>query len=405
MVEKNQKDIRFKDKFQGVNPSISDSSTYAFATAQDMIDTFNGENDQFLYSRHSSPSTMQLANEMAKLEGSEAAHVFASGMGAISATLMQLCQQGDHIISSRTIYGGSHALLKNVFPKWGIDTTFVDITDLSSIEKAINSNTKVIYCESLSNPLLEVADIKEISSLAKKYNLTFIVDNTFTPLIFQPIQLGADVVIHSLTKFINGTSDTVAGAVCGSADLINSMKDVSSGCAMLLGQTLDSLRAASIVKNRQTLELRMKKHSENAYYLAQEFDKYGITTIYPGLKSHKDHELFQSQKSKDFGFGGILGIDLKSEERAHLFMEKMQEAGLGYLAVSLGYFKTLFSASGSSTSSEISEEEQKEMGLTKGLVRISVGLDYHIESSLYQMIQIYQHVNQIYPINDKVVYN
>ena len=318
---------------------------------------------------------------------------------------MQLCQQGDHIISSRTIYGGSHALLKNVFPKWGISTTFVDITDLSSIEKAIDTNTKVIYCESLSNPLLEVADMKQISRIAKKHQLTFIVDNTFTPLIFQPIQLGADVVIHSLTKFINGTSDTVAGAVCGSADLINSMKDVSSGCAMLLGQTLDSLRAASIVKNRQTLELRMKKHSENAGYLAQEFEKYGITTIYPGLASHSGHQLFSDQKSKDFGYGGILGLDLKSEERAHLFMEKMQEAGLGYLAVSLGYFKTLFSASGSSTSSEISEEEQQAMGLSKGLVRISVGLDHNIENTLYQMIQIYQYVNQVYPVNDQLVYN
>lgn len=405
MVEKNQKNISFKDKFKGVNPSISDSSTYAFATAQDMIDTFQGKNDQFLYSRHSSPSNAQLADEMAKLEQSEAAHVFASGIGAISATLMQLCQQDDHIISSRTIYGGSHALLKNVFPKWGITSTFVDINDLQSIENAIDEKTKVIYCESLSNPLLEVADIKKISCIAKKYNLTFIVDNTFTPLIFQPIQLGADVVIHSLTKFINGTSDTVAGAVCGSTDLINSMKDVSSGCAMLLGQTLDSLRAASIVKNRQTLALRMKKHSDNAAYIAEIFDKYGIKTIYPGLPNHKDYQLFTKQKHRDFGYGGILALDLITAERAHLFMEKMQESGLGYLAVSLGYFKTLFSASGSSTSSEISEEEQKEMGLSEGLVRISIGLDHHIENTLYQMVQIYQNVNQVYPVNDQLAYN
>lgn len=394
-----------KGRFEGVNPSISDSSTYAFAKAQDMIDTFNGATDKYLYSRHSSPSNTALALSIAKLEQSEAAHVFASGMGAISTTLMQLCEQGDHILTSRTIYGGTHALLKNIFPKWGIATSFVDIRDLSTIEKNITPKTKLIFCESLSNPLLEVADIKNISQLAKKYNLKLVVDNTFTPLIFQPLKLGADIVIHSLTKFINGTSDTVAGAVCASEEFINTIKDVNSGCAMLLGQTLDSIRAASILKNRQTLELRMKKHSYNAEYLAKGFEKCSLKTIYPGLADHQDHQLFTKQKHRDFGYGGILALDLSTADRANLFMEKMQEAGLGYLAVSLGYFKTLFSASGSSTSSEIDEDEQRKMGLSKGLVRISIGLDHDIDSSLVKMIEIFKYVDQIHPEYNEAIYN
>lgn len=401
----NQEAQLINGSFEGINPSISDSSTYAFAKAQDMIDTFNGATDKYLYSRHSSPSNSALALSMAKLEQSEAAHVFASGMGAISTTLMQLCEQGDHILASRTIYGGTHALLKNIFPKWGITTSFVDIRDLSTIEKNITPKTKLIFCESLSNPLLEVADIKNISQLAKKYNLKLVVDNTFTPLIFQPLKLGADIVIHSLTKFINGTSDTVAGAVCASEEFINTIKDVNSGCAMLLGQTLDSIRAASILKNRQTLELRMKKHSYNAEYLAKGFEKCGLKTIYPGLADHQDHQLFTKQKHRDFGYGGILALDLTTADRAHLFMEKMQEAGLGYLAVSLGYFKTLFSASGSSTSSEIDEDEQIKMGLSKGLVRISIGLDHDIDSSLVKMIEIFKYVDQIHPEYNEAIYN
>ena len=394
-----------KDAFQGVNPPISDASTYAFSSAQAMIDTFHGKTEHFLYSRHSSPSNVRLADEMAKMERSESAHVFSSGMGAISATLMQLCGQADHIVAARTIYGGTHALLKNVFPKWGITTSFVDITDTESIENAITAKTRVIYCESLSNPLLEVADMRKISRIAEKYDLTFVVDNTFTPLIFQPIELGADIVVHSLTKFINGTSDTVAGAVCASEDFINAMKDVSSGCAMLLGQTLDSMRAASILKNIRTLELRMEKHSKNAAFLAKGFADHGIRTVYPGSQAHPDHQLFTQQKQPDHGYGGILSLDLGTPERAHLFMEKMQEDGLGYLAVSLGYFKTLFSASGSSTSSEISEEEQKEMGLSPGLVRISVGLDHDIKKSFDKMLAIYHKVDRTHPMNEKATLN
>ena len=210
-----------------------------------------------------------MSSALAKMEATESATVFASGMGAISSVILQICQQGDHIIASRTIYGGTYAFLKNVLPKFGIQTTFVDFTDCQAIEKAMQSQTKLLYCESISNPLLEVVDFKKVAKISKQYQTQFVVDNTFSPLMLQPAIHGADVVIHSLTKFINGSSDAVAGAVCASTDFIDSMKDVNSGLAMLLGQTLDSLRAASILKNLRTLPIRMQKHSENAQYLAE----------------------------------------------------------------------------------------------------------------------------------------
>lgn len=373
-------DLQFFGEFGGVNPSISDSSTFTFMTAKSMMDVFEGEQEGcYLYSRHSSPSTEYLAKALAQVENTEAAQVFASGMGAISTTLMQLCKQGEHIVTSRTIYGGSYAFMKHFFPQFGVETSFVDITDLSSVEDAIQPKTKIIYCESLSNPLLEVADLQALSNLAKKYGLTLVVDNTFSPLCITPANHGADVVIHSLTKFINGSSDTVAGVVCGSTEFIDAIKDVNHGAGMFLGQTLDSLRAASILKNLQTLPIRMQKHSENAMYLAHYFNDLGLKCAYPGLKNHKGYALFKKQSNSEFGFSGLFTLDLDSIEKATEFMELMQLENVGYLAVSLGFYKTLFTASGSSTSSEIPEDEQREMGLSPGLVRFSIGLDHDIQ--------------------------
>ena len=196
----NIQDLQYFGEFGGVNPSISDSSTYTFLSAKTMFDTFEGNADGcYLYSRHSTPSNLYLGEALAAMEGTETATVTASGMGAITPVLMQLCGQGEHIVSSRTIYGGTYAFLKNFSPRMGIDTSFVDITKLDIVEASITTKTKVLYCESVSNPLLEVADIKGLAKLAKKYNLKLVVDNTFSPLSVSPADLGADIVIHSLT--------------------------------------------------------------------------------------------------------------------------------------------------------------------------------------------------------------
>lgn len=379
-------DLQYFGEFGGVNPSISDSSTYTFLSAKTMFDTFEGNADGcYLYSRHSSPMNLYLSQALAKMENTEAANVTASGMGAITSVLLQVCKSGDHIISSRTIYGGTYAFMKNFLPPFNIETTFVDINNFDAIENAIQPNTKIIYCESVSNPLLEVADLRKLSEICKKHNLKLIVDNTFSPLSISPSLLGADIVIHSLTKFINGSSDTVGGVYCGTQEFINDTKNINTGACMLLGPTMDSLRSASILKNLRTLHIRMKQHSHNAMYLAERFENDGLKVSYPGLKSHKNHELMKSMMHEEYGFGGLLTVDAGTTEKANELMEMMQRENLGYLAVSLGFYKTLFSCSGSSTSSEIPEEERAEMGISDGLIRFSIGLDHDIERTYEKM--------------------
>ncbi|KPH13487.1 aminotransferase class I/II-fold pyridoxal phosphate-dependent enzyme [Chryseobacterium sp. ERMR1:04] len=379
-------DLQYFGEFGGVNPSISDSSTYTFLSAKTMFDTFEGNADGcYLYSRHSSPMNLYLSQALAKLENTETANVTASGMGAITSVLMQICKSGDHIISSRTIYGGTYAFLKNFLPPYHIETSFLDINDFEAIEASIQPNTKVIYCESVSNPLLEVADLKRLSEICKKHHLKLIVDNTFSPLSISPALLGADIVIHSLTKFINGSSDTVGGVYCGTQEFINDTKNVNSGACMLLGPTMDSFRSASILKNLRTLHIRIKQHSHNAMYLAERFEKDGLRVVYPGLKSHRNHELMKSMMHEEYGFGGLLTLDAGTTDKANELMEMMQQENLGYLAVSLGFYKTLFSCSGSSTSSEIPEEERAEMGISDGLIRFSIGLDHDIKRTYEKM--------------------
>lgn len=379
-------DLQYFGEFGGVNPSISDSSTYTFLSAKTMFDTFEGNAEGcYLYSRHSSPMNLYLSEALAKLENTESANVTASGMGAITSVLMQVCKSGDHIVSSRTIYGGTYAFMKNFLPSFQINTTFLDINNFEAVEKAIQSDTKVIYCESVSNPLLEVADLRTLSALCKKHHIKLIVDNTFSPLSISPALLGADIVIHSLTKFINGSSDTVGGVYCGNQEFINDTKNVNTGACMLLGPTMDSLRSSSILKNLRTLHIRMKQHSHNAMYLAERFENDGLKVSYPGLRSHKNHELMKSMMHEEYGFGGLLTLDAGTTDKANELMELMQQENLGYLAVSLGFYKTLFSCSGSSTSSEIPEEERAAMGISDGLIRFSIGLDHDIRRTYEKM--------------------
>lgn len=383
-------------EFGGVNPSITDSATFTFMTTEKMAQCFGEEVEGcFLYSRHMNPSNRFLAEQLMRMEGTEDAQVMGSGMGAITSCLMQLAKSGDEIVSSRTIYGGSYAFMKNFLPKFGVKTHFVNITSLEDVKAHINKNTKVIYCEAISNPLLEIADIRELRKIADAHNITLVVDNTFSPLCVSPKQLGAHVVVYSMTKFINGTNDCVAGAVCGDHDFVMGMRSVVDGAAMLLGPTLDPLRAASILKNTRTLHLRMKKHSENAMYVAENLEKLGMKVFYPGLPSHPQHELIKSMINPEFGYSGIITTDCKEKDKAEKFMMAMQEAKVGYFAVSLGFYKTLFSSPGSSTSSEIPQEEQDSMGMTPGLVRFSMGIDNDVKVSFDRIVECLKKVGVI----------
>ena len=374
-------------EFGGVNPSITDSATYTFLNEQTMIDAFHGEAEGcFLYSRHWNPSNKYLSETLAAMEGTESAWVTASGMGAITTAILQLVNTGDHIITSVTTYGGTYAFLANYLKKFKIDVTFVNISDIESVKKAVRPNTKLIYTESMTNPMLQISNIPELAKITKENNLRLVVDNTFTPMILSPFVLGADIVVYSMTKFINGKNDAVAGAICASDEFINDISNVNDGTAMLLGPVLDPLRSSSILKNMGSLHIRMQKHSENAMYLAERFKEIGLKFNYPGMPEHPEYELMKSIMNKDFGYGGMIAIDLGTSERATPFMELMQERQVGYHAVSLGYFRTLFSNSGRSTSSEVPQDIQDEMGLSPGLIRFSVGLDHDIKAT-YELIK------------------
>ena len=369
-------------EFGDVNPSITDSSTFTFMSPEKMEEVFEHELEGcFLYSRHWNPINKDLSNALARMEDGESAQVMGSGMAAISTTLMALVSAGEEIVAGRTIYGGTYALLKNLLPRFGVTTHFVNVLDLAAIEAAIGPKTRVLYCETVSNPLLEVADLPALARLAHKHGLTFVVDNTFTPMLITPLHHGVDVVVHSLTKYINGTSDCVAGCVVSSRDFIARLNDVNTGTSMLLGPVLDSLRAASLLKNLHSLHIRMRQHGRNALHVAERLASRGYEVHYPGLGTHPQHRRFLELANAGYGHGGMMTLDVGDRGRANRLMTRMQEEKVGYLAVSLGYFKTLFSAPGSSTSSEVPEDERRAMGLSDGLIRFSLGLDENIEET------------------------
>ncbi|HLU85699.1 MAG TPA: aminotransferase class I/II-fold pyridoxal phosphate-dependent enzyme, partial [Vicingaceae bacterium] len=300
----NIQDLQYFGEFGGVNPSITDSSTYTFLQAGKMEEIFEHEIEGcYLYSRHWNPMNKYLSQALAQLEGTESASVTGSGMAAITNVILQLCNTGDEIVTSRTIYGGTYAFFKNFLPKFNIKANFVDTTNIEAVENAITPNTKIIYCETMSNPMLEISNISALAQLAKKHGCKLVVDNTFSPMIFSPAKMGADIVVHSMTKFINGMSDCVAGCICGTKEFIDSLSDVNNGASMLLGPVLDSFRSASILKNLRTLHIRMKQHSFNALHIAKKLEADGQKIIYPGLAKHPQHELMKTMYNEEFGFG------------------------------------------------------------------------------------------------------
>jgi len=340
----------------------------------------------FLYSRHFNPTVNVLARYLAAMEGTEAAVCTASGMSAISCALLQICRANDHIVSSRTVYGGTHALLDSLLPTMRTNTTFVDPTDTAAFEAAITDRTKVFYVEAVGNPTLKVADIPALSKIAKANGITLIVDNTFTPVMLSPAQLGADIVVYSLTKFINGASDLIGGAICASQDFVHQLMDLHHGRVMLLGPTMDPRVAYDVIQRLPHLPLRMKEHGRRAMALASTLHQWGAPVVYPGLKDHPQHHLMQTMINPSYGYGGMLTIDCGTQERAEELMSVLQnDEDFGYMAVSLGYFDTLMSCSSSSTSSEIPPEDQDAMGLSPGLLRVSVGVTGRLRDRIEQL--------------------
>ncbi len=376
--EQSIRDIQHFGEEGGVVDVIDVAATSTFLDPADMERTFQGEMQGcYLYSRHSNPTVNFFGKKLAAMEGATAALGVASGMAAITCTIDQIFRSngkvGGHLVSSNTVYGGTYALFKNILPTRGIAVDFVEATDLAAVEKAFRPETRVLYVETLSNPLLSAVDLRALSALCRKRKILLVVDNTFAPLIVRPLELGADVVVHSCTKFISGASDLIAGAIAGSEEFIASLIDVNHGSVMLNGPVMDPRVAHELYLRMDHLPIRMQAHARMADFLARRMAEMKLPVIYPGLESHRQHKLLKGTANPEYGFGGILTLDCGTSERARDLATKLQDDKFGLYAVSLGFSRTLMSCSAKSTSSEIPEDEQKAIGLSPGLLRFSIG--------------------------------
>ncbi|MCB8933310.1 MAG: aminotransferase class I/II-fold pyridoxal phosphate-dependent enzyme [Fimbriimonadaceae bacterium] len=376
----------------GVNMSVEASTTFTVIEPSTMPEIFQGRlgpeaGGCYLYGRHFNPTVYVLGRQIGALEGAETGYCAASGLAAISSAIMQVCDSGDHVVSGRTVYGGTFALLSEFLPqKTGVQTTFVDLSDLEEVEQAFVARTKVLFCETISNPTLRVADLPALAEIAHRHGAMLVVDNTFAPLIVSPILHGADVVVHSVTKFMNGASDHIAGAICGKTEFVMQLMDLHTGALMLLGPTMDPQVAFEISLRLPHLGLRMVEHSRRALAFAERLHALGLPVNYPGLPSHIDHALMRRMANAEFGYGGILTLDLGTREKAFEFMRLLQNVHrFGLMAVSLGFSETLMSCSAASTSSEMPDEELERAGVKPGLVRLSIGYTGSLEQRWSQL--------------------
>lgn len=349
---------------------IFPTSSYVFDSAEQAAARFSGEESGNIYSRFTNPTVRTFEQRLAALEGGESAVATASGMSAILSTFMALLSAGDHIVSSRSIFGTTRSLFDKYLAKFGLETDYVALTDLNDWEKAIKPNTKALFLETPSNPLNEVADIAALSALAKANNCLLIVDNCFcTPALQQPLALGADIVVHSATKYIDGQGRCVGGAVVGDNQLVG---EEVFGFLRTAGPTMSPFNAWTFLKGLETLELRMKAHSAAALQLAQWLEQQPQITkvFYAGLPSHSQHEMAKKQQS---AFGGIIAFEVKGgKEGAWKLINATQWLSI---TANLGDTKTTITHPATTTHGRMTGEDRLEAGITESLIRISVGLE------------------------------
>lgn len=324
----------------------------------------------FCYNRNRNPNRSCLTELISYMENSEDSICCSSGMASISTAIISLTKAGDHILSDKTLYGESIEIFTNILGKYGVETSFVDFTNIDEVKSNIKGNTKILYTETVSNPMIAVPNLKIISKIAHENNAYFVVDNTFmTGALVKPLNFGADLVVNSLTKFANGHSDAVCGSVSGSKELIKKCYDMQ----ILLGSQSDPFSSWLVQRGIRTIELRVKKQAENAAALANALDKndYVIKVNHPSLKSHPQHELATSQ----FGsyYGGMLSIVLPEDtNKMNLFMRNLNFA---HYAMTLGGYRTSLAYPVMSSHSDMTREERLNMGITDGLLRISCGIE------------------------------
>jgi len=349
---------------------IFPTSSFVFGSAAEAAARFSGEQPGNIYSRFTNPTVRTFEERLAALEGAECCVATASGMSAITATFIGLLSAGDHIVSSRSIFGTTTVLLTNFMAKLDIATTFVDLSDLDAWEAAITPQTKLLFLETPSNPLLDLVDIAALAEIAHRKGCLLAVDNCLcTPALQQPIALGADIVIHSATKYIDGQGRCMGGAVCGSKEV------VGEGVYAFLrsaGPTLSTFNAWVFLKGLETLELRMKAHCENAQALAEWLEQQPAVkcVYYPGLKSHPQYELAKKQQT---GFGGIVSFELNGgKDEGWKLIDATQMVSI---TANLGDTKTTITHPATTTHGRLTPEQRKEAGISDGLIRVAVGLE------------------------------
>ncbi|MBK7233696.1 MAG: aminotransferase class I/II-fold pyridoxal phosphate-dependent enzyme [Saprospiraceae bacterium] len=345
------------------------SSSFVFDNAEALRAAFNEETDDFIYSRYSNPNLDELVQKVCLLEGAEDGVAFSSGMAAVFSSLFPLLNQGDHVLSCASIFGASHTLFTKYFPKYGISTSYFQVGETKQIESFIRPNTKIIYLESPTNPTIELLDLEYISEIAKKHQILLVVDNCFaTPYLQQPIQFGADIIIHSATKYLDGQGRVLGGLAVGRKDLIREIYLF----ARISGPSMSAFNAWVISKSIETLALRMDRHSQNALHVATNLQDHPaiVKVIYPGLESHPQFHLAKKQMKTG---GGILAFSLKGGyEEAQKWMD-----GLKMICISpnLGDSRSIATHPASSTHCKLTPEDRQALGITDGLIRISVGLE------------------------------
>ena len=352
------------------NTPIYQTSTFAFKNVQDGSAKFAGEKEGYIYTRLGNPTQNALEEKMAALEGAEAAIATASGMAAISSSVMAVAFAGDHILAHDCLYGCTHSLMEEILPRYGIEVTFADLSDLDNVDENMQDNTKLVYLETPSNPTLNLVDIEEVSKKAHAAGAKVIVDNTFmTPYLQSPLALGADMVVHSATKYIGGHGDAIAGVIAGKEEML---ADIRMTTLKDFGGIISPFNAWLLLRGLKTLPIRVDKHTQNAMEVAEFLEAHDKVerVFYPGLESHPQHDLAKKQAS---GFGSMISFELKG---GHSAGEKMMNnVELATLAVSLGDVDTLIQHPASMTHAPVPREERLAAGITDGLVRISIGIE------------------------------
>ena len=349
---------------------IFPTSSYVFDNAAQAAARFKGEEAGNIYSRFTNPTVRTFEQRLAALEGGDSCVATSSGMAAILSTCMALLKSGDHIVSSRAIFGSTVVLFNKYITPFGVDVSYVPLTDLQAWREAIRPETRILFLETPSNPLTEVADIAALAALAHEYDCLLVVDNCFcTPALQQPLKLGADIVIHSATKYIDGQGRCVGGAVVGNKELVG---EGVYGFLRTAGPTMSPFNAWVFLKGLETLHLRMKAHSENALQLARFLEGQAAVSrvYYPGLESHPQHQLASQQQT---GYGGVLAFEVKGGQKAA--WKIIDNTQMLSITANLGDTKSTITHPATTTHGRLSEEERQDAGIQPGMIRIAVGLE------------------------------